>query len=409
MGTLEGFPCPPAMVRDRRSRSALHAIGGPRWLAACHAMIGCVLSALFVPAPAMAGSPPIDLRWEAPSGCPQESDVRSRVQKILGSGRHDSPLRADGTITRIDGRFQLELVVHVGDVAGTRTIVANSCEDLAGAAAVEIGLLVHSVEAASQPDQTGKAPPTLPPVGGPETTGSTSDGTSGLSSQGTSAASSAERAPSGARTERETEVESEAEEQPPRPETPRRWHGLLQAPLLALGAGPVPPPAVGVGLSLGFEYARWRPQVQGLYWRRQNVPASGFPGYGIDVDRIGASLWTCHEVLSAWFGLSPCVLAGMERVSARGTGPESNILPTTRHAIGMSAGAGLQGRIHLGSWLRLLAAVAGEVELVRPQFLVERLGVLDPYPQLEPPAPPTPVYRFAPAALTATLSLEWVL
>jgi hypothetical protein len=372
------------------------------------AAIDCLLVGLFVTAPAWAGPQlPIDLRWEAPPGCPQESDVRSRIQKILGSGRHDSPLRAEGTITRIDGRFHLELVVHVGDVAGTRSIAAKACEDLAGAAAVEIGLLVHSVEAASKPDQTGTEPPTLSPVSGPETSGSSADGTSGLSSQGASDASTAERAPDRANAERKTEVESEAEEQPPPAESQRRWHGLVQAPLLALGVGPLPPPAVGVGLSLGFEYARWQLQVQGLYWRRQNVPASGFPGYGADVDRIGARMGICREYRLSWFGLSPCLAAGMERVSASATG--SNILPTQRHTIGVSAGAGLQGRIHLASWIRVLAAVGGEVELVRPQISIDMLGQLAPPPEGEPADPPTPVYRFAPAALTATLGLEWAL
>jgi hypothetical protein len=408
MGTLEGFPCPPAMARDRRSRSAPHAVGGPRWLAARRTIIGSVLSALFVPASVMAEPPTtIDLRWEAPQGCPQESDVRNRIQKILGSGRHDSPLRAEGTITRIDGRFQLELVVHVGDVAGTRSIAAKSCEDLAGAAAVEIGLLVHSVEAASKPDQTGTLPST-PPVSGPETSGSSSDETNGSSSRGRNDASRAARATDSERTEREAEVESEAEEQPLPPEPPRSWHALVQAPLLALGVGPLPPLAMGAGLSLGFEQAHWQLLLRGLYWRRQNVPATGLPGYGADVDRMGATLAVCREFRLSSFGLSPCLAAGMERVSASGTG--SNILPSLRHTIGMSAGAGLQGRLYLARWLRLVAAVAGEVELVRPELSISGLGpIAPPARDAEPPDPPTPVYRFASAALVATLGLEWAL
>ena len=376
------------------------------------AATACLLIGLLVAARAMAEpSRPIDLRWEAPAGCPQESDVRSRIQKILGSGRHDSPLRAEGTITRMDRRFRLELVVRIGDLAGTRGIESSSCEDLAGAAAVEIGLLVHSVEAAAKPNYPSdddSQSPTSPPVGESGASGSGFDGGSGLSSPGGSAASSAGAAPEGAKPERKTEVESEVEEPPPATKTPRRWHVLVQAPVVALGVGPLPRPALGVGLSLGFEYARWLLQVQGLSWRRQNVPASGFPGYGADVDRIGASLLTCHEIRFARFGLSPCLAAGIDRVSASGTG--SNILPSSRHTIAMSAGAGLQGRLHLASWIRLVLAVNGEVELVRPQVLIQGLGPLAPPAEdMEPPDPPTPVYRFAPAALTATLGLEWAL
>jgi hypothetical protein len=405
MGTLGGAPIPSRALAEL-GRAQLRLRGRRR--PARGATIKCLLIGLLATTSATAEPrTPIDLRWEAPSGCPQEADVRNRIEKILGSGRHDSPLRAEGTITRIDGRFQLDLVVHVGDVAGTRSIVAKSCEDLAGAAAVEIGLLVHSVEATGTRDRTGNQTPTPAPVGESETSGSGADGTSGIPSQGTDDAISADRAPSGPRSERKTEVDGEAEEQPPRPETPRRWHALVQAPLVALGVGPLPPLATGLGLSLGFEYEAWQLRLQGLSWRHQNAPASGFPGYGIDVDRMGAALWVCRELRSSWFGFAPCLTAGMERVSARGTG--SNILPTTRHTIAVSAGAGLQGRIHLASWIRLLAAVSGEVELVRPQFLVERLGALDPDPELEEPDPPTPVYRFAPAAFTATLGLEWAL
>ena len=102
------------------------------------AAIGCLLVGLFVTARAAAvPRPSIDLRWEAPQGCPQERDVRGRIQKILGSGRHDSPLRAEGTITRIDGRFRLDLVVQIGGVAGTRTLVSKSCEDLASTTIAE--------------------------------------------------------------------------------------------------------------------------------------------------------------------------------------------------------------------------------------------------------------------------------
>lgn len=371
--------------------------------------LGGMLVALFVTVPVYAGpQPTIDLRWVAPPGCPQESDVRGRIQKILGSGRHESPLRAEGTVTRIDRRFRLELVVHLGDVVGTRGLESSSCEDLAGAAAVEIGLLVHSVEAAAKPNYDDSQSSPSPAVGESGASGSGSDGGSGLSSPGGTAASPAVPVPEGARTERRKEVESETEEPPPQAEMPRSWHFLVQAPVAALGVGPLPPPSLGAGLSLGFEHARWLVQAQGLSWRRQNVPASGFPGYGTDVDRIGARLLTCHELRFSRFGIAPCLVAGIERISASGTG--SNILPSSRHATGVNAGAGLQGRLHLASWIRLVLAINGEIELVRPQLLMQGLGPLAPPAEdMEPPDPPTPVYRLAPAALAVTLGLEWAL
>ena len=177
----------------------------------------------------------------------------------------------------------------------------------------------------------------------------------------------------------------------------------MQAPTGAIGVGPLSGASVGLGLSVGFEHTGWQLQLQGLAWKRQNVPASGFPGYGADVGRISGRFWACHETRLLWLGLSPCLVGGMERVSVSGTG--NNIVSTTRHTIGASAGAGIQGRIRLASWIRVLAAVGGEIELVRPQISIDGLGQLAP----SPTDPPTPIYRFAPAALTATLSLEWVL
>ncbi len=343
--------------------------------------------ALLATAPAMAEQqPPIDIRWEAPPGCPQESDVRDRIQKLLGSSRHDSQLRAEGTITRMDRRFHLELVVRAGDLVGTRTIDSNSCEDLAGAAAVELGLLIHSAEAAGKSNHTGTQPPTSSAVSGSEPSGSGADGTDGRSSQGTSAASPAQRATY------EAKGGSEAQEQPPQGESQRRWRVLVQAPLLALGVGPLPRTTTGGGLALGLEYAKWQWQLRAISWRRQSVPASDFPGYGADVDRIAADFRACREIRSSWFGFSPCLDAGMERVSASGTG--QNIESSTRHAIGMTAGAGVQGRLYLASWIDLLAAVDGQVELSRPQISIKGVGS---------------VYQFAPAALTVALGLEWIL
>ena len=364
-------------------------------------MIGGMLLGLLATAPTMAEpQPSIDIRWQAPPGCPQESDVRDRIQKLLGSGRHDSHLRAEGTITRMDRRFRLDLVVRARDLVGTRSIESNSCEDLAGAAAVELGLLIHSAEAALEPSRPGTQPPTLSPVQGSEPSSSHSDGTDAHPSQGTNDASPAERTPNGAKAGSKTEGASEAKAQPPSVESQRRWHALVQAPVLELGVGPLPRRALGIGLSLGLEYANWQLQLQGISWQRQNVPAPGFPGYGADVDRIGAAFWGCREFRGSWLGFSPCITVGLERVSARGTG--RNIAQSTENAFGMTAGVGAQGRVYLASWIRLLMAAGGQIELSRPQISIGGEATAYTSYRIE-------VYQFAPAALSVAVGLEWIL
>jgi len=367
-----------------------------------------MLAGLLATPSAMAGPQvPIDLRWEAPPGCPQEGDVRDLIQKLLGAGRHDNQLHAEGTITKTDRRFRLELVVHVRDLVGTRGIESKSGEDLAGASAVEMGLLVQSVEAAATPIPNGALPATSPSIRGPGNSASRSDGSKGSSSPETNDASPTKRSPDSVKADGKADAQGEAKAETPPEGYQRPWRVLVQAPLLALGVGPLPPPALGVGLSLGFAYAHWQVQLQGVSWQRQHVAATAFPGYGADVDRIAAAMWACRELRLFRFGFSPCFTAGMDRVSASGTG--RSIVASQQHAIGANAGVGAQGRLYLAGWIRLLAAVGGEIELVRPQISIAGLGPLDPNPAAAPPAPSTPIYRFAPAAFTATLGLEWTL
>jgi hypothetical protein len=349
-----------------------------------------------------APQPALDLRWEAPPGCPQESDVRDRIQTLLGTGRHDSRLRAEGTITRVDKRFRLDLVVRVRDLVGIRSIESSSCEDLAGVAAVELGLLIHSAEASLEPARPSTQPQTSPSVRGSEPSGSRSDGTDGRPSQGTNDASPSGRAPNGAKPESKTDVAIEEKKQPTEVEPQRTWRALVQVPVLELGVGPLPRSTRGIGLSLGLEYSHWQLQLQGSSWQRQNVPAPGFPGYGADVDRIGAAFWGCRELRGSWFGLSPCITAGMERVSVTGTG--RNIVQSTQHALGMTLGAGAQGRVYLASWIRLLMAVGGQLQLSRPQISIAGAKPAD---NLEPYG--FGVYQFSPAALSVAVGLEWIL
>ena len=377
----------PFVQLPSRSRSQTSRFAGTGLL------VGWMLLGLLATAPAMAeAQPSINLRWEAPAGCPQESDVRDRIQNLLGSGRQSSHLRAEGTIARVDKRFRLDLVVRVRELVGTRSIESSSCEDLAGAAAVEIGLLVHSAEAAAEPIRPSTQPQTSSPGQGSEPSRSRSSGTDSRSSQKTSDTSPPEKASNGGKSESKTEDARAAEEQPPFVESQRAWHGLMQVPVVELGVGPLPQPARAIGLSLGIEYASWQLQLQGRSWQRQNVPAPGWPGYGADIDRMGATFWGCREFRASWVGFSPCLTVGMERVSAGGTG--RNIAASTQHAMGMTAGTGIQGRLYLASWLRLLATVGGQVELSRPQISMKGVGS---------------VYQFAPAALSVAFGLEWIL
>jgi hypothetical protein len=321
----------------------------------------------------------MDIRWEAPSGCPQESDVREQIQKVLGTGRHDTSFRAEGTITRIDRRFRIVLVLHLRELVFTRTLEANSCTDFDGVAAVEIGLLIHSAEATEAP----LAPPHAP------TFPTSNKGAENTTPTATKAATT--EPPKANDPKPESKPEGDPQEtKPPVPETSQRsWRALVQAPFVALGKGPLPALATGIGLSLGLDYADWQLQIMALAWRRQTVHPEGLPMYGAEVDRIASTLWICHESRLAWFGFSPCLTTGLERVAATGTG--RNIVSTTQHAMRMTAGAGVQGRAYLANWIRLVTSVGGQADLSQPQISLAGIGS---------------VYNFTQFSLAITLGLE---
>jgi hypothetical protein len=298
------------------------------------------------PAAAEPASAVVDLRWEAPPGCPQQGEVKERIQRLLGSAEWEGVLTAEGTIERADGRFRLTLVMHAGELTGTRSIDASSCEDLAGAAAIALGLLVRSAK-------TGNSPAPAP--------------------QPTAAA---EPAPP-------SDLPPEA--------GPRRWLVPVQAPLLALGIGPLPRATLGVGAGVGIEHDAWRLRLSGLWWGQESVPARDAPEVGADVQRATAGLRACRGFGTSSLEIAPCFATALEHVSARGTGQD--IAPAERHATWVAIGAGVEGRLHLAGWLSLLTQIDGQLELSRPQIWIDGVGL---------------VAKLAPATLTIAIGPEWI-
>src|SRR5580658_6195641 len=111
---------------------------------------------------------PVDLRWDAPARCPGPRAVMDRVRALAGStsGTH-GPIRADAHVESMRdgrgerGRLRLTLTVHYGQTTGTRVITSSSCDDLAGATAVAISLLMGDSAA-----EAGATPPAPAPSQG---------------------------------------------------------------------------------------------------------------------------------------------------------------------------------------------------------------------------------------------------
>jgi hypothetical protein len=132
-----------ARLRERPQLAALFAL-----------VLGLLLTT-----PAMA-EPQLELSWSAPPNCPQETAVRQKLRAIWGESQPKTQrLRADGVIVRVGHRFRLTLTLLDASADRSRSIDADSCADLAGAAAVTLGLLLREDAAraanARSPNETG--------------------------------------------------------------------------------------------------------------------------------------------------------------------------------------------------------------------------------------------------------------
>jgi hypothetical protein len=331
--------------------------------------LNCVLVGLagaFTVATAAAQEPPLPgLSWQAPEGCPQAAALRERVRAITSPSARESRLQAAGEITKAEGRFHLKLVVRDGGLVGERNITSDLCEDLAGAAAVALGLLLRSETPLTERELSG-AP--------------ASD----------SAAVTEPGAPA-------SKTPSVAEAPTPTP-TPirqraaasRRLRALLRAPAISVEFGPLPQPSLGLGLGAGVSYENWRVLLAGALWLEQSLPAPNRPGYGADATRKSLALSVGRGFEMRDVELVPCITMGLEHLSARGFG--SDVMAHQRSAVWLSAGAGLLIAWHFASSVALVADVGARVQASRPLISIDGLG---------------DVRQLAPLSFGSVVAAEW--
>jgi hypothetical protein len=337
-------------------------------------------AAALVAAPAVAQQATqsqLDLSWEAPAGCPQLRAVRERIRAIAGPPtQRESHLQGVGRITRDDGRFHLRLVVRDGANTGERNIASASCEDLTGAAAVAIGLLIRSDTPVNDESlgrgEASQSPNDGAPISGP---GSKTSGP-GSSTSPTAGAAGAEQ-PSDDLAPRESS-------------TSRHWRALLWAPMFVTDLGPLPSPSFGLALGVGIKYDDWRLLLVGKRWLHQSVGGRDLPAFSASVGRQSLDLSACRAARFGRFELGPCVGAGVEQVAARGAG--AGVAPLEPSAAWLAASASALGTLRILKALALVAAVGGRIETSRPRISIDGLGELR---------------QFSPFALSTAVGAEW--
>lgn len=333
---------------------------------------------LFAPARALAQpSDPLTLTWTAPSECPRAEDVRARMRKLAGPMKAATvPLDADAKVTRLaNGEFHLRLVVRAGGEVGERNIDGKSCKALAGAAAVALILLLHA-EA---------------PLNGAASSAPSSGGTSGGANDdaGDDAASSTRSAtvPEAPKAERP------APSGPDPSDASHHWHVLLQAPVFALGIGPLHQPSYGLAAGAGLSFDRWRFLLRGTKWFSQHLSGNdGDLGYQATIDRLSATLLACHGIMLSRFEIAPCLSVSLEHLSATGGG--AYVAGRTDQASWMGLGAAVNARFSATSWLSLVLGIGAELQTSQPRLALRDMA---------------PFENLLPAALTITVGPEWIL
>lgn len=336
------------------------------------ALLGCSAALLGRHVVAQPLSGP-ELSWDAPAGCPQAAEVRARIEAIAGAAvQKETHLQARARVTRAEGRFHLRLWLRDGELTGERNITADSCEDLAGATAVALGLMLRS-----------ETPLTERALRGARDTAG-----------GDASASQAEPVPSvPPAPAAPLAVEPQASEAAPPQRSrsaARPVRALVRAPALVGELGALPEPSAGFGLGVGAHYDDWLFVLSGQFWLPQTLHGTAFPGHGARVARQLASLTMGRAFRAGRAEVGPCLTLALQRISARGTG--AGVTPSEARAVWLGVGAGAQGALEVAEALAIFADVGARVETARPLLAIDGLG---------------DVAQIGPVTLAAAVGLQW--
>jgi hypothetical protein len=288
-----------------------------------------------------------DFTWLAPAGCPPAEDVRSEIDRLLGSPAHaaasgDLNVRAS---VEHESHWLVTLETTLGTRSGHRTISASSCQGLANATALIVALMIDpdAVAAHSHPPE-GEP---LAPAPGPEP------------------------APSMAL-----------------PSAPATF-------LAGLGAaghwGVLPSPDLGMNASVGVMGSFWRVEVLASYGPRavHSQAMSDPPGAFGRFRLYTGGLAGCLALKRAALELGPCLDFEVGVVQGEGLAAPVTSSKTTPW---LALGAGAFVAFKANRWLGFPVHIDAVVPLWRPRFTFDGAE--------------TPIFRSAIVGGRATAGVE---
>jgi hypothetical protein len=277
-------------------------------------MLGAPFIVLWLAAVPPAPSP-VDLRWDAPAGCPTGDDVGAAVARGLPADAAGAArVQASVSVKALDAdHWHAQLELRGADWTGTRTLKGPTCAAVADAAALVIDLGVAT--------ELGEREVVVPPP-------------------------------------------------PPPPPPPAARPTPTLGIAAAADAGALPDATAGGALVLGWRTPRFRLDLRGTWLASQSGTIAGHTDTGATLSLASAVLRGCR-LWGAAFSLGPCVGAGVDRLHGAGFGP---IMASEATNYAPFGAVGLQGEGRLSRWVVAFLAADGAIPLVRARFSVKDIG-----------------------------------
>jgi hypothetical protein len=308
-------------------------------------LLGAAFIVMGSAARGLAQGPIFDLEWNAPPECPPRESVLAEIARVLGPASASVPFRARAVVVHDEsGRYRGDLEVEARGVQSRRELVGETCDTIASAAALIVGIAIEGDAVLARAHALGNA---LAPASAP------------------SATSRAEAAapPS-------TKEGPEHREGQPQRERPASGAMIVAAGAMLDGTT-MPSVAAGGELTLGWAYLapRWRARVVagGLFFPTQGK-AANVQGEGGDFTLVGATARACLSLATARFDAGPCVGGELDHMDASGTGP---ILQQGEAGANWASFTGSAlGAWHMSPAWDLLARFDVVVSGSQPQFII---------------------------------------
>ena len=338
------------------SHSSRHArrLGGQsfRALAGRFALGALVASLAWVRS---AGAETAAIEWQAPPACPSQAELVVAVERLLNERIDERPnYRAVGKVRQAAAdSYELDLYIRVPGGRGVRQLVAEDCASLMRVAAFSIALAINPDldPDASIPDSTSPQPASAPYRDAAQSVPAPQPSTTFREPAAPAAAAASEvRRPESAATTLGGQG----------------WLGLE----VLLDASLLPKPSIGAGLALEGIF---RNVVLGLTagWLspQQHMPLAGAGG---EFSLQTGELRTCYCPDAGRFGLGPCALYQLNRLTGEGVGVST---PKRRTLWVHAPGLGGRGFLHLTPHMAVTLHIGAVFPLFADWFEIDGVEV----------------------------------